>query len=76
MLLCLVKHSKPDIANITLTLLMINDSSSKAAFLEMHHETNFVLEPRNLGLNIEPTEDGEEQGTSSVSVTVIMQVTQ
>ena len=50
MLLYLVKHLHPDLANVTREVSMANDGAKPAAYKELH-----VLDMKNLGLNIEPT---------------------
>ena len=60
MLLYLVKHSRPDIANVARVLSKVMDGANRAAFLEMHHEIKYVLGTKNLGLKIEPKGDKDE----------------
>jgi hypothetical protein len=54
MLLYLVKHSRPDIANVVRELSKVMDGATPAALKEMKRVMKFVLDTRNLGLKIEP----------------------
>src|SRR6056300_736434 len=51
MLLYLVKHTRPDIANITRELSKVMDKPTKA---ELHRAIKFVLDTADYGLKIEP----------------------
>ena len=53
MLLYLVKHSHPNLANTTRELLKANDGANPAAYKELLHPINYVLDRKNLGLKIE-----------------------
>ena len=57
MLLYLVKHSRPDIANPVRELSKVLDGPSLGAYKEMLRCIKFVLDSRNLGLKIWPTGD-------------------
>ena len=54
MLLYLVKHSRPDIANPVRELSKVLDRPNEAALKEMKRITKFVLDTANHGLKIEP----------------------
>jgi len=54
MLLYLVKHSRPDIANAVRELSKMMDYATPAAEKEMHRVTKYVLDTRHLGLKVEP----------------------
>ena len=54
MTLYLVKHSSPDIANITRKLSKANDGVNTVAFKELLHMIKHVLDRKNLGLKMEP----------------------
>jgi hypothetical protein len=54
MLLYLVKHSRPDIANVVRELSKCMDGASLAALKELKRVIKFVLDTRDLGLKIEP----------------------
>jgi hypothetical protein len=54
MLLYLVKHSRPDIANATRELSKCMDGATPAALKELFRVIKFVLDTRNFGLRIEP----------------------
>jgi hypothetical protein len=54
MLLYLVKHSRPDIANVTRELSKVMDGATPAAFKELKRVIKFVLDTRTFGLKIEP----------------------
>ena len=55
MLLYLVKHSCPDLANMTRESSKVNDGANPAAYKELLHVVKFVLNTEMLGLEIEPT---------------------
>ena len=59
MLLYLVKHSCPDIANAVRELTKIVDGANMAAYKEMHRVIKYVLDTRDLGLWIEPIQGSE-----------------
>ena len=61
MLLYLVKHSKPDIANPVRELSKVLDRPNLAAMIEMKRITKFVLDTANHGLKIEPQKMTEEK---------------
>ena len=52
-LLYLVKHVQPDIANVT--LLKANNHAKPTAFKELLHVVKHVFDTMNRGLKIEPT---------------------
>jgi hypothetical protein len=54
MLLYLVKHSRPDIANVVRELSKCMDGATPAANKELKRVIKFVLDTRNFGLKIEP----------------------
>jgi hypothetical protein len=62
MLLYLVKHSRPDIANVVRELSKVMDGATPAALKEMKRVMKFVLDTRNFGLKIEPKahNDGDD----------------
>ena len=55
MLLYLVKHSRPDIANAVQELSKVLDEPSATAYMEMLRLTKYVLETRYFGLKIQPS---------------------
>ena len=62
MLLYLVKHSRPDIANATRELSKLMDKPTPAAMKELHRVIKFVLDTPTLGLKMAPsklTQDGQ-----------------
>ena len=54
MLLYLVKHSRPDIANAVRELTKVMDGATPAAFKEMKRTINYVLNTKNYALKIAP----------------------
>jgi hypothetical protein len=54
MLLYLIKHSRPDIANVVRELSKCMDSATMAAYKEMLRVTKFVLNTESYCLKIEP----------------------
>ena len=58
MLLYLVKHSRPDIANVVRELSKVMDGATPAAIKEMKRVIKFVLDTRHYGLKIEPVVNG------------------
>jgi hypothetical protein len=54
MLLYLVKHSRPDIANVVRELSKVMDGATMAAMKEMKRVIKFVMDTKHLGLKIEP----------------------
>ena len=54
MLLYLVKHSRPDIANPVRELSKVLDGASPGNFREMLRVIKYVLDTRKFGLKIEP----------------------
>ena len=57
MLLYLVKHLCPDLANTTRKLSKANDGASPAAYKELLHVIRYVLDTKYFGLKIEPMEN-------------------
>ena len=55
MLLSLVKHSRPDIANVTRELSKANDGANPAAYKELLRVIKYVIKTEKLGLKLEPT---------------------
>ena len=55
MLLYLVKHSCPDLANTTRELSKVNDRVNPAAYKELLRVIKYVLDMEMLGLKIKPT---------------------
>lgn len=58
MLLYLVKHSRPDIANVVRELSKVMDGATPAAIKEMKRVIKFVLDTRHYVLKIEPVVNG------------------
>mgnify|MGYP000574595511 CR=1 FL=1 len=54
MLLWLVKHSRPDIANSVCKLTKVLDCPSKASYKEMLRSIKFVLDTKHFGLHMWP----------------------
>ena len=54
MLLFLIKHSRPDIANAVRELTKVLDGASPAAFKEMKRVIKYVLDTEKLALKIQP----------------------
>ena len=59
MLLYLVKHSRPDIANPVRELSKVLDGPDQEAFKEMLRVIKYVLDTQNWGLKFQPTFDQE-----------------
>jgi hypothetical protein len=59
MLLYLVKHSRPDIANTVRELAKVMEGANYAALKELHRCIKFVLDTKEWGLRMEPTFDRE-----------------
>ena len=55
MLLWLVKHSRPDIANPVRELSKCLDGATQASFKEMLRIIKYVLDTKDMGLKMEPT---------------------
>ena len=53
----LVKHSRPDIANVTQELSKTMDKVSKAGLKELKRVLKYVLDTKDFGLKIEPKVD-------------------
>jgi len=60
MLLYLVKHSRPDIANAVRELSKNMSGATEASFKEMKRVIKFVLDTKNYGLKVQPTMVGNE----------------
>jgi hypothetical protein len=60
MLLFLVKHSRPDIANVVRELSKCADGATSAAYKELMWVIKFVLDTKDHALKIEPRIDEEE----------------
>ena len=60
MLLYLMKHSGPDIANVVRELSKCMDSASMAAYKEILRVTGFVLDAESYCFNIEPKGNKED----------------
>ena len=56
MLLWLVKHSRPDIANCVRELSKVLDGTTESAYKKMLRVIKYVPDTKNLGLKIKPTE--------------------
>ena len=67
MLLFLVKHSRPDIANAVRELTKVLDGASPAAFKEMKRVIKYVLDTEKLSLKIQPR---VENGKGMWSMTI------
>ena len=52
MLLYLVKHPRLEIANMNRKLLKANDGANTVPFKELLHANNYVLDMKNIGLEI------------------------
>ena len=61
MLLYLVKHTHPDIANTVRELSKCLDCINTAAYKEMLRVIKYVLDTKNLALKVEPTEQNSEE---------------
>ncbi|KAL7530325.1 hypothetical protein ACHAWF_005014 [Thalassiosira exigua] len=55
MLLWLVKHSRPDIANAVRELSKVLDGTTEMAYKELLQAIKYVLDSKTMGLRIEPT---------------------
>jgi hypothetical protein len=66
MLLYLVKHSRPDIANVVRELSKMMDGATPAAFKELKRTIKFVLDTRTFGLRIEPKMGNEEKWSMTI----------
>ena len=66
MLLYLVKHSCPDLANMTRELSKTNNGVNLAAFKESLHVIKYILDTKNLGLKIEPTVNSNKPRKSCI----------
>ncbi len=59
MLLYLVKHSRPDIANPVRELSKVLDGAKHESFKEMLRVIKYVLDTKHMGLRMEPIEGGK-----------------
>jgi hypothetical protein len=66
MLLYLVKHSRPDIANVVRELSKMMDGATPAAFKELKRVIKFVLDTRTFGLKIEPKLGDKEKWSMTI----------
>jgi hypothetical protein len=69
MLLYLVKHSQPDIANVVRELSKCMDGATEAAKKEMNRVIKFVLDTKVYGLKIEPKISSSEDNWDIVIYT-------
>ena len=60
MLLYLVKHSHPDLANATRELLKAINGANPAAYKVLLHVIKYVINTKSLGLKIEPMGNSSE----------------
>ena len=60
MLLYLAKHSWTDMAIVTRELSNANNGANPVVFKEILHVIKYVLDTKNLGLNIEPAENANK----------------
>ena len=60
MLLYLVKHSCPNLANATRKLTKVNDDANPAVYKEVLYVIKYVLDTKNLGLKIKPMGNSNE----------------
>jgi hypothetical protein len=58
MLMYLIKHSRPDIANAVRELTKVLGKATPAAYKEMLRCIKFVLDTRDRGLKVEPSKEG------------------
>ena len=61
MLLFLVKHSRPDIANAVRELSKMMDGPNEAAMKELKRVIKFVLDTQDYGLKMEPTKVSDDK---------------
>ena len=61
MLLFLVKHSRPDIANAVRELSKLNDCPTSAAFKELKRVIKYVLDTKHYGLRFCPIETEDDE---------------
>ena len=55
MSLYLVKHSRPDITNVTREISKANNGVNPVAFKELLHVIKYVLDIKKISLKFEPT---------------------
>ena len=60
MLLYLVEHSRPDIANVTRELSKANNGANPAAYKELLRVIKYVVKTENLGLRLKRTGNSNE----------------
>ena len=68
MLLYLVKHSRPDIANAVRELSKAMDGANEGAWKELLRVIKYVLSTRDFGLNVKPTFPNDGSGKWAVRV--------
>jgi hypothetical protein len=66
-LLYLVKHSRPDIANAVRELSKALDGTSPAAYKELMRVLKYVMDTRRLSLKMKPEKENKETGWSMVA---------
>ena len=59
-LLYLVKHLHPNLANMTREVSKANDDANPVVYKELLHVIKYVPDTKNLGLKIEPMENTNE----------------
>ena len=67
MLLYLVKHSRPDIANAVRELSKALDGTSAAAYKELMRVLKYVMDTKHLSLKMQPKKNRDETGWSIVA---------
>ena len=60
MILYLVKHSHPNLANATREVSKANNGANPAAYKEFLYIIKYVINAKNLGLKIEPMGNSKE----------------
>ena len=60
MLLYMVKHSHSNLANMTRELSIANNGANPAAYKEHLCVIRYVIDTKNLGLKIKPTENSNK----------------
>ena len=73
MLLSLVKHSRPDIANVTRKLSKANDGANPTAYKELIRMIKYIVETEIWDLDSNPQGIPTNPGKLFVSVIAIMQ---
>ena len=67
MLLYLLKHSRPDIANAVRQLSTALDKPNEAAFKEMKRVMKYVISTKHLALKLKPKFEDEEEEWSVIA---------